>query len=80
MAKSMGSDSIDFSNDEAEYQALMMNGVTEAKQFKLAPGVALSAAQVANQWGQTPLISFFKHKYNVQTLLITAGINGVRLH
>ncbi|MEI8363098.1 MAG: hypothetical protein WCG35_07745 [Betaproteobacteria bacterium] len=26
-----------------------------------------------NQWGQTPLISFFKHKYNVQTLLITAA-------
>ena len=26
-----------------------------------------------NQWGQTPLISSFKHKYNVQTLLITAA-------
>jgi filamentous hemagglutinin len=36
-----------YSNDEAEYQALMMNGVTVAKQFKLAAGVALSAAQVA---------------------------------
>ena len=36
-----------YSNDETEYQALMVNGVTEAKQFKLAPGVALSAAQVA---------------------------------
>ena len=36
-----------YSNDETEYQALMVNGVTVAKQFKLAPGVALSPAQVA---------------------------------
>jgi filamentous hemagglutinin len=36
-----------YSNDEAEYQALMMNGVTSAKAFNLTPGIALSAAQIA---------------------------------
>lgn len=36
-----------YSSDEAQYQALMQNGVTYAKQFNLQPGIALSDAQVA---------------------------------
>jgi filamentous hemagglutinin len=36
-----------YSNDQAQYQALMTNGVTFANAHQLVPGVALSAAQVA---------------------------------
>ncbi|WP_036307982.1 hemagglutinin repeat-containing protein [Methylophilus sp. 5] len=36
-----------YSNDQAQYQALMTNGVTFANTHQLVPGVALSAAQVA---------------------------------
>ncbi|NOT66774.1 MAG: hypothetical protein HOP04_00270 [Methylophilaceae bacterium] len=36
-----------YTNDEAQYQALMQNGITVAKTFKLTPGVALTASQVA---------------------------------
>jgi filamentous hemagglutinin family protein len=36
-----------YTSDEAEYRALMDQGVTQAKAWKLIPGVALSAAQVA---------------------------------
>ncbi|MET3461739.1 filamentous hemagglutinin [Variovorax sp. 1133] len=36
-----------FSNDEDQYTALMNSGVTFAKQYGLRPGVALTAAQMA---------------------------------
>ena len=36
-----------YSSDEAQYQALMQNGITSAKAFNLQPGIALSAAQIA---------------------------------
>jgi filamentous hemagglutinin len=36
-----------YSNDQAQYQALMTNGVTFANSHQLVPGVALSEAQVA---------------------------------
>jgi filamentous hemagglutinin len=36
-----------YSNDEAQYQALMANGVTFAQAYQLTPGVALSATQIA---------------------------------
>ncbi|MDO9366672.1 MAG: hemagglutinin repeat-containing protein [Methylotenera sp.] len=36
-----------YASDEAQYQALMMNGVTFAQAHQLVPGVALSAAQIA---------------------------------
>ena len=36
-----------YNNDESEYQALMANGVTFAKKFNLALGVALSDVQIA---------------------------------
>ena len=37
----------DYTSDDQEYKALMDNGLTVAKQFKLRPGIALTAAQVA---------------------------------
>ncbi|PIT74199.1 hemagglutinin repeat-containing protein [Limnohabitans sp. G3-2] len=37
----------DYSNDQTQYMALMNNGLTTAKALKLRPGIALSAAQVA---------------------------------
>ena len=36
-----------YADDEAQYQAIMTNGVTFAQAHQLVPGVALSAAQVA---------------------------------
>jgi filamentous hemagglutinin len=36
-----------FTNDEEQYQALMMNGVLYAKEVGLVPGVALTAEQMA---------------------------------
>lgn len=36
-----------YSSDEAQYQALMANGVTFAKAFNLTPGIALSDLQMA---------------------------------
>ncbi len=36
-----------YQNDEEQFKALMDNGATVAKQFNLTPGIALSAAQVA---------------------------------
>jgi filamentous hemagglutinin len=36
-----------YANDEAQYRALIDNGVTVARQWNLRPGVALSAEQVA---------------------------------
>ena len=36
-----------YSNDEAQFQALMNSGVAEARTLNLQPGVALTAAQVA---------------------------------
>jgi filamentous hemagglutinin len=36
-----------FQNDETQYAALMNAGATFAKQYGLRPGVALSAAQMA---------------------------------
>tara|TARA_R110001583_G_scaffold130834_1_gene282553 strand:+ start:49824 stop:55391 length:5568 start_codon:yes stop_codon:yes gene_type:complete len=36
-----------YASDEAQYQALMNNAVTVAKQWSLRPGIALSSAQVA---------------------------------
>ena len=36
-----------YSSDEAEYQALMNAGVSAASQFNLTPGIALTAAQIA---------------------------------
>lgn len=36
-----------YSNDQAQYQALMTNGVTFANSHQLVPGVALTEAQVA---------------------------------
>jgi filamentous hemagglutinin len=36
-----------YANDELQYQALMMSGASIAQQFNLIPGIALSAAQVA---------------------------------
>ena len=36
-----------YASDEAQYAALMNNGVTFAKEMQLVPGVALSAAQMA---------------------------------
>lgn len=36
-----------YASDEAEYRALMDNGVTQARAWQLIPGVALSAAQIA---------------------------------
>lgn len=36
-----------YSNEEAQYQALMLNGVTFAKTFNLTPGIALSDLQMA---------------------------------
>lgn len=36
-----------YQSDEAQYQALMANSVTFAQQYKLRPGIALSAAQMA---------------------------------
>jgi filamentous hemagglutinin len=36
-----------YSSDEAQYQALMNNAISYAQQFNLQPGIALSAAQVA---------------------------------
>ena len=38
---------VGYANDEAEYLALMNNGVTSAKQFNLQAGIALSASQIA---------------------------------
>ena len=37
----------DYTSDEQEYQALMNSGITYAKQYKLRPGVALTAQQIA---------------------------------
>jgi filamentous hemagglutinin len=37
----------DYSNDQAQYQALMDNALTTAKALKLRPGIALSAEQMA---------------------------------
>ncbi|PUE12943.1 hemagglutinin repeat-containing protein [Limnohabitans sp. T6-20] len=37
----------DYSNDQTQYMALMNNGLTYAKALNLRPGIALSAAQVA---------------------------------
>jgi len=36
-----------YANDELQYQALMTAGASVAQQFNLSPGIALSAAQVA---------------------------------
>ena len=36
-----------YQNDEAQYQALIASGVTYAKAWNLVPGIALSAAQMA---------------------------------
>jgi filamentous hemagglutinin len=36
-----------YTNDELQYQALMTAGASVAQQFNLSPGIALSAAQVA---------------------------------
>ena len=36
-----------YADDEAQFKALMNNGITSAKTFNLTPGIALSAAQVA---------------------------------
>ncbi|MGL5631662.1 MAG: hemagglutinin repeat-containing protein, partial [Azovibrio sp.] len=36
-----------YANDEAQYQALLENGVLYAQEYQLIPGVALSAAQMA---------------------------------
>ncbi|MDC5623664.1 filamentous hemagglutinin N-terminal domain-containing protein [Acinetobacter baumannii] len=36
-----------YASDEEQYKALMNNGVTFAKQYGLRPGIALSAAQIA---------------------------------
>ena len=36
-----------YADDEAQYQALMAAGVSVAQEWQLIPGVALSAAQVA---------------------------------
>ncbi|WP_165382243.1 ESPR-type extended signal peptide-containing protein [Acinetobacter pittii] len=36
-----------YSSDDEQYKALMNNGVTFAKQYGLRPGIALSAAQIA---------------------------------
>lgn len=36
-----------YANDEAQYQALMQTGLAYAKQWKLVPGVSLSAEQMA---------------------------------
>ncbi|MEQ6352936.1 S-layer family protein, partial [Ralstonia pseudosolanacearum] len=36
-----------YSSDEAQYRALIDNGVTYAKEWGLRPGVALTAAQMA---------------------------------
>jgi len=36
-----------YSNDEAQYQALLDNGATYARQWNLTPGIALSAGQMA---------------------------------
>jgi len=38
---------VGYANDEAQYQALMANGATFATSHQLVPGVALTAAQVA---------------------------------
>ncbi len=38
---------VGYASDEAQYQALMQNGVTFAQQYQLTPGIALSAAQIA---------------------------------
>jgi filamentous hemagglutinin len=37
----------DYTGDQQQYQALMDSGLTFAKEFKLRPGIALSAQQVA---------------------------------
>ena len=37
----------DYSNEEAQYKALMNNGLTYAKAFNLRPGIALSPDQLA---------------------------------
>ncbi|MDO9365496.1 MAG: S-layer family protein, partial [Methylotenera sp.] len=72
-----------YASDEAQYQALMMNGVTFAQAHQLVPGVALSAAQIAqltsdivwlveqtvNQSRLTPLI--------LTPLILRAGNFGV---
>ncbi|MDP3743728.1 MAG: hemagglutinin repeat-containing protein [Methylotenera sp.] len=36
-----------YTDDEAQYQALMSNGITFAQTYQLTPGIALSAAQIA---------------------------------
>ncbi|WWY04183.1 hemagglutinin repeat-containing protein [Neisseria leonii] len=36
-----------YANDEAQFKALMDNGITAAKELQLTPGIALSAEQVA---------------------------------
>lgn len=36
-----------YENDEAQYMALMNNGITAAEKFHLQPGIALSADQIA---------------------------------
>ncbi|MGV0987131.1 hemagglutinin repeat-containing protein [Limnohabitans sp.] len=37
----------DYASDEAQYMALMTNGLTYAKQFNLRPGIALTPDQIA---------------------------------
>jgi filamentous hemagglutinin len=37
-----------YATNEAQYEALMNNGVTFAQEFQLAPGIALTAAQMAS--------------------------------
>ena len=37
----------DYQSDEVQYQALMAGSITFAKAFNLRPGIALSAAQMA---------------------------------
>jgi filamentous hemagglutinin len=37
----------DYTSDEQEYKALMDSGITFAKQYKLRPGIALTAQQIA---------------------------------
>ena len=38
---------VGYADDEAQFQALMNNGITSAKAFNLTAGIALSKAQIA---------------------------------
>ena len=58
----------DYQNDEEQYKALMNSGVTFAQSYKLRPGIALTAAQVAQLTSDIVWLE-------TQTVMLPSGIS-----